>query len=278
LDQPDRYRCYIYRHYGVGHGDLNLSQAICRSCNVYFFQGARKIGPGSLVHWAERFGVGQPTGIDLPGEPSGNLPQPPASQRSSGIVEADFEEADRSDSPWYPGDTLGLAIGQSRLTVTPMQMARVMAAIANDGNLVTPHLVRGRGPMAQAKELPSQPIHPPEPRPIPGLTEGTLARIREGLEMVVAHHQGTGYDTVRLPEVKIAGKTGTAEVGGGRPDHAWFAGYVPADRPKFAFAVVLEHAGSGGKNAGPVARQAVETLLDLRLITGEETETGESGS
>jgi penicillin-binding protein 2 len=69
--------------------------------------------------------------------------------------------------------------------------------------------------------------------------------------------------------VKIAGKTGTAEVGSGLPDHAWFAGYVPADRPKYAFAIILEHAGSGGSTAGPVARRTVETLLELGLVVGQ---------
>ena len=172
---------------------------------------------------------------------------------------------------------MGLAIGQSRLTVTPLQMARVMAAIANDGFLVTPHLVQSFGPARLMEGEDSPRLAIPEPRPIPGLTEGTLARVREGLEMVVAHPKGTGYKTVRMSEVKIAGKTGTAEVGGGRPDHAWFAGYVPADRPKYAFAIVLEHAGSGGKNAGPVARRTVETLLALGLVQGPEVRGQRTG-
>ncbi|MCA9070416.1 MAG: hypothetical protein KDA84_15900, partial [Planctomycetaceae bacterium] len=269
LDRPDRHRCYIYSHYGVGHGELNLSQALCQSCNVYFFQGAKKIGPHSLVHWAERFGIGQPTGIDVPGEQAGNLPKPPPRENPS-VVPVGFESPRDSRSRWYPGDTLGLAIGQSRLTVTPLQMARVMAAIANDGFLITPHLVKGQGPVMIAPGESHQSLAAPEPLPIPGLTEGTLARVREGLEMVVAHPKGTGYKTVRMKEVKIAGKTGTAEVGGGLPDHAWFAGYVPADRPKYAFAIVLENAGSGGQNAGPIARQTVETLLEVGLIQGQE--------
>lgn len=268
LDRPDRHRCYIYSHYGVGHGDLNLSHALCQSCNVYFFQGAQKIGPHFLVHWADRFGIGRTSGIDLPGEQAGNLPKPPP-LRKPGVVNVHFEEP---QEPWYPGDTLGLAIGQSRLTVTPLQMARVMAAIANEGFLVTPHLVKGQGPVVVGNAESPPVLDPPEPLPIPGLTEGTLARVREGLEMVVAHPKGTGYKTVRMTDVTIAGKTGTAEVGGGLPDHAWFAGYVPAERPKYAFAIVLEHAGSGGQSAGPVARQTVETLLQLGLITRQHSD------
>lgn len=272
LDRPDQHRCYIYRHFGVGHGDMTLSHAIARSCNVYFFQGARKIGPERLVDWAEKFGIGQKTGIDLPSEQAGNLPHPPRKDANALIVQVGFEESTENRTPWYPGDTLGLAIGQSRLTATPLQMARMMAAIANDGFLITPHLVKGFGPATITEETSSAQIPIPEPRQIPGLSAGTLARVREGLEMVVAHPQGTGYKAVRMPNVQIAGKTGTAEVGGGLPDHAWFAGYVPADRPKYAFAIILEHAGSGGQTAGPVARQTVETLLELGLIQEGEKE------
>jgi penicillin-binding protein 2 len=270
LDRPDQHRCYTYRHFGVGHGDMTLGHAMARSCNVYFFQGARKIGPGALVDWSEKFGIGQKTGVDLPSEQAGNLPHPPIKNENALIVQTDYEERKEKPTPWYPGDTLGLAIGQSRLTATPLQMARAMAAIANDGYLITPHLVKGFGPQAIMDATAASHLTIPEPRPIPGLSQGTLARVREGLEMVVAHPQGTGYKSVGMSQIQIAGKTGTAEVGGGLPDHAWFAGYVPADRPKYAFAVILEHAGSGGQTAGPVARQTVETLLELGLIQEEE--------
>ncbi len=195
LDRPDRHRCYIFSHYGVGHGDLDLSRAISESCNVYFFQGARQVGAGPLVLWAERLGIGRETGIDLPGEKAGNLPHPPTPMQTAdaAIVQAAFEQPPSAGPPWYPGDTLGLAIGQSRLTVTPLQMARVMAAIGNDGFLVTPHLVQSFGPARLTEGEDSQRIVIPEPRPILGLTEGTLARVREGLEMVVSHPKGTGY-------------------------------------------------------------------------------------
>ena len=106
----------------------------------------------------------------------------------------------------------------------------------------------------------------PERLRVRDISDGTLARVREGLEQVVAHPQGTGFKHVRLKEVAIAGKTGTAEIGDGRVDHAWFAGYVPADRPRIAFVVVLEQAGSGGKVAGPVARKFVQLLLDQDVI------------
>ncbi|MBS0207267.1 MAG: hypothetical protein JSS49_30690 [Planctomycetes bacterium] len=243
LDRPDQHRCSIFRHHNLGHGDTRLADALCQSCNVYFFTAARRMGPQPMVDWAARFGIGRPTGIDLPSEANGNLPA-----------------ADRR------GDTLGLAIGQSKLRVTPLQMVRAMAAIANGGSLVTPHLAGETGPISLGESPSFRPAFThPEPHPIEGLHGATLAHIREGLEMVVNHPRGTAFKTVHMNEVRIAGKTGTAEAGSG--DHAWFAGYVPAERPRVAFVVVLEQGGSGGKSAGPVARNFVRCLLDLGLVT-----------
>ncbi|GAB4140801.1 MAG: hypothetical protein Tsb009_10330 [Planctomycetaceae bacterium] len=264
LDHPNKHRCYIFRHYGVGHGDTNLSDALCRSCNVYFFSAARKLGPLPFYNWAQRFGFGQPTGVDLPGERGGHLPSPIP-------MRSNPNDRRKRRTRWYPGDTLGLAIGQSRLTVTPFQVARMMAAVANDGVLVTPHVVRRVGTVsrtawAMSETATSGGIQ----QRIPGLTEGTLERVREGLKRVVHHPRGTGYKRVRIPGITIAGKTGTAEVGGGKNDHAWFAGYVPAENPRIAFAVVLENAGSGGIHAGPVARQLVQSLIQLGIVRGSE--------
>jgi penicillin-binding protein 2 len=261
LDQPDQHRCLIFRHYGVGHGDIALADALARSCNVYFFRGARRMGPEPLVAWSQRFGIGMPTGLDLPSESTGTLPRPGESSRR-----------------WYAGDTLGLAIGQSTLTTTPLQIARMMAAIANGGALVTPHLVAAGGPTEVNDTLGTEarPVFAhPEPQPIADLHPATLLAIREGLDRVVQDPHGTGYKSVKLTEVTIAGKTGTAEAGGGRADHAWFAGYAPADHPRVAFAVVLEHGGSGSKAAGPIAREYVRALLDTGLITAERAIAGE---
>lgn len=265
LDNPNRYRCYVYRHYGYGHGETDLSDALCRSCNVYFFSAARRMGPELIVEWAQRFGFGKPTGIDLPGERSGNLPVPGSPLRSSNLRDSNEK---KQRVPWYPGDTLQLAIGQSRLTATPLQIARLIAAIANDGHLLTPHVVAGFGPVAVEANT-SERLSSRDPRRIPGLSDDTLQRIRLGMKRVVADPQGTGYKRVRMKEITIAGKSGTAEVGGGRGDHAWFAGYVPAEEPRVAFAVVLEHAGSGGREAGPLARRLVEALLVLDILHTE---------
>ncbi|HSG68939.1 MAG TPA: penicillin-binding transpeptidase domain-containing protein, partial [Planctomycetaceae bacterium] len=114
LHSPERYRCYIYRHYGIGHGEIALREAIAQSCNVYFYQAGMAVGADEMIYWADKLGFGNPTGIDLPGEVSGNLPRPGRLTPGS---------RDR----WHQSDTLGLAIGQSRLTVTPIQIAAWMA-------------------------------------------------------------------------------------------------------------------------------------------------------
>jgi penicillin-binding protein 2 len=258
LDHPDRDRCLIYRHYGVGHGDMNLESALCQSCNVYFFQAARRIGPQPIHDWAARFGLGERTGVDVPGEQRGNLPSP---DPSAGI------------GPWYPGTTLQFAIGQASLTVTPLQVARMMAAVANDGLLVTPRFIQespGPTPSAGERDILLAAFEDGRdvagPERIPGLSPGTLQRVRAGLRQVVENPRGTGK-RVRLDEISIAGKTGTAEVGGGRTDHAWFAGYAPADAPRVAFALVLENGGSGGHDAGPLARQFVQMLLENGILS-----------
>jgi penicillin-binding protein 2 len=266
LNEPDRYRCMVFATHGVGHGDCDVVSALARSCNVYFFAAARRAGSSAeMLDWASRFGFGQPTGIDLPGEARGNLPKPRAGGETFGQTGRRGRET-RAERR-VDGDTLGLAIGQATLTVTPLQVVRMMAAVANGGQLVTPHLaetavptvVSGSNDDATGRSLG---VTVPDSQPIADLSRGTLEWVRRGLRQTVEHPQGTGFKTVRMKEVSIAGKTGTAETGGGRPEHAWFAGYVPADNPRVAFVVVLEHAGSGGHAAGPAARKFVHALLD----------------
>lgn len=146
-----------------------------------------------------------------------------------------------------------------------------MAAVANGGELVTPKVVR------QVKQQGLFAVPDPDgsrdvanfqaaEKTSTGLSERSLHFLRSGLEQVVTSPRGTAYKRVRLTSVSIAGKTGTAETGGGRPDHAWFAGYVPAERPQIAFVAVVEHGGSGGVTAGPLAKKLVEEMLKQRLI------------
>lgn len=259
LDRSDNHRCLSFIHQRVGHGEVTLADALCRSCNVYFYTAARRMGPQALIDWARKFGFGQTTGIDLPSESAGNLPAP-----------VDPVVSGSRRNKWRPNDTLDLAIGQAELEVTPLQIVRAMAVFANDGFLVTPHLAADSGP-AQLSDshLLRSPIPTAHSNPIEGLHRETLDTIREGLTMVVHHPRGTGYKHVRMKEVTIAGKTGTAQTNG--VDHAWFAGYVPAERPRIAFVVVLQNGGGGGSVAGPVAHDFVEKLVEMGLVNRTAT-------
>ncbi len=258
LHQPDRWRCAIYVRHGVGHGEVTLSHALAESCNVYFFHHLGRLGPEPLVKWASRFGFGRATGVDLPGESSGTLPTPATIRDLEGHA-------------WRTADTQLLAIGQGSLRATPLQVVRMMAAVANGGLMVTPHVVRALGlpslddgrSATDLDDPADDPLVVAPPRPIPGLSEATLAEIRRGLDRVVSDPSGTAYSTVRLESIRIAGKTGTAETGPGRAAHAWFAGYVPADKPKLAMVVVVEHAGDAAQAAGPVAQRLVREMQEL---------------
>jgi len=234
LDDPEQWRCALYQHTGRGHGAVALADALAQSCNVYFFRHAREMGPAKLVDWALRLGLGRPTGVDLPGEAAGHVPVPNSGGGDAG-------------RGWRPADTLALSIGQQTLTCTPLQMACLTAALVNGGRQVKPHLAQ-------------QACHPPQP--IAGLHPETLAAIHSGLEKAVDDPAGTAYGAVHLDSIRIAGKTGTAQTGAGRPDHAWFAGYVPADHPRLAFVVVLEYAGEAATAAAPVARRLVEAMTN----------------
>lgn len=261
LHSPDAWRCAIYQQHGVGHGEIGLVDAIAQSCNVYFFHYAGQMGPEPLVNWAMRFGFGQATGVDLPQEAAGTLPTPRTMRELEG-------------HPWGTADTQSLAIGQSALQATPLQVVRMIAAVGNGGHLVTPHVVSSLGlpqlddesPVADLGAIADSAVPIEPPRPIAELDAATLATLGKGLNRVVDDPHGTGYGTVRVEGLAIAGKTGTAQTGADRAEHAWFAGYVPADNPRWAFVVALEHAGNADTTAGPVARRLVLRMQQLGLV------------
>ncbi len=236
LDTPESLRCLIFRQQGVGHGEVKLAGALARSCNVYFFHHAGDLGVDRLTAWAERFGFGRPTGVELPDEAAGGIPRP---------------LDDASDAKRL-ALVRSLAIGQGTLRVTPLQILRMMAAVANGGRLLQPRLRKCEGREASAESIAAAAIS--------GLHQETLAAIREGLCAAVADPEGSAYASARLASVAIAGKTGTAQTSGA--DHAWFAGFAPAESPKVAFVVVLEHGGSADR-AARIARELVAYMHRL---------------
>ncbi|HLA85070.1 MAG TPA: penicillin-binding transpeptidase domain-containing protein, partial [Thermoguttaceae bacterium] len=249
LEKPTALRCQIYDQFERGHGEVTLPDALAESCNVYFFHHAGRLGPGPLTAWLDRFGFGRATGVDLPGEAAGCVPTPESIAALEG-------------HDWKVDDTRRVAVGQGSLTVTPMQAVRMTAAVANGGRLVSPHVVQKS----------SDDDAPPDASPVPGLDAATLDAIRHGLEMAVASPKGTAHATVFNESIAVAGKTGTAQTGGDRSPHAWFAGYAPVDDPRVALVVVVEHAGDGGEVAGPVAARLLLRLAQLGLLDTKEME------
>lgn len=231
-----------------GHGTLSLTEAVAQSCNVAFTQMAEKTGIQLLADMGRRFGLGQPVGLMpqveplLPGkeERVGIIPE----QRGL-VPDPDWAKTVRG-SPWMLGETLQVGIGQSSLTLTPLQAARIIAAIANGGKLVHPRLVKSAGD----KPVPVAPPTPLELKP------STLQHVSRGLRAVTAEGTARSLD----PSLRIAGKTGTAQNPGGR-DHAWFIGYAPVENPKIAVAVLVEHGGHGGAVAAPIAEAVIREAL-----------------
>ncbi|MCS6774253.1 MAG: penicillin-binding transpeptidase domain-containing protein [Anaerolineae bacterium] len=247
-----------------GHGRISLQNGLSASCNVVFYELGKRLyalEPSVLSVYARRFGLGEVTGLELP-EAKGLVPDPDWKRRVRG-------------EPWLGGDVVNMAIGQGEMLVTPLQVARMTAVVANGGVLVQPHLVEGAAPLMPVGHV--------------GLDRLTMRALREG--MVGAVHDtryGTaapafrGFDycfdaaqrLVRcgaLParerraarRLLVAGKTGTAQAGGALKPFAWFTAFAPADAPEIVVTVLLENSGEGSVQAAPLARALLEAYFGL---------------
>jgi penicillin-binding protein 2 len=228
-----------------GHGAINLHRALVESCNVWFYTIGQRLGIERIAKYADSMGFGAPSGIDLVGERAGTVPSPEWKLEKKG-------------EPWYPGETISVAIGQGPMEVTALQMADMAACIANGGTIYKPVLVRpGAG----------QPVVPQEARRVT-LSPHTLEVIRRAMWGVV-NESGTGT-RARVQGVEVVGKTGTVQVYKASAgvdsdkldkkirDHAWFVGYAPMEAPEVAFAVFVEHGGHGGTISAPIVRAVLE--------------------
>jgi penicillin-binding protein 2 len=253
--QLGRHRFHCWRRWG--HGKLTLVEAIAQSCDVYFYELARRLGIEDIAAMARRFGLGARLDIDLPGEQAGLVPDRDWKLATQGV-------------PWQKGETLVVAIGQGFLQATPLQLAVMVARIANGGRAIRPWLARAPGG--------------PDPTEVPplGVSEWSLGLVKEGMFRVVNGERGTAR-VAQLPqrEVAIAGKTGTSQVrrisraervtgvrkNEEKPweerDHALFVAFAPYRAPRYAVAVVVEHGGSGSQTAAPIARDILAKALEL---------------
>ena len=254
-----RFRCWNRG----GHGAVRLHRAIRESCDVYFYKVAEATGIERIADMARRLGLGDV--YDRAGiahQNPGIVPDPPWKRRHLG-------------QPWYGGETLHVGIGQGYVATNPLQLAVMTARIAS-GRAVSPTLIRSRG---DARD---------QPFPSLGIEAENLRAIHQGMLAVVYDGAGTGKRAdLGRAGVRVAGKTGTSQVtrlSSFRSqsslrwrlrDHALFVGFVPADRPKYAVAVIVEHGESGGKTAAPLCRDVMEILLDFEDGEGPGIDVGE---
>lgn len=228
-----------------GHGGISFEDSMAHSCDVVYYSLGFQMGIDHLRKWCALYGLGTPTGIDLPAETGGLLPSPAWKKKV-------WEDR------WYDGDTINMSIGQGFLLVSPLQMAVVTAAVANGGYVVRPTLAKKA--IARNGAIKLEPT--PEKTKVPAKPE-FLASVRRGMRGAVTH--GTSTST-NLPQVKIAGKTGTVENSPsihntyGR-NHVWFVSFAPYENPEVTVVVFLEKShGYGGSLAAPIARQCYEHL------------------
>lgn len=255
----------------TGHGRVSLERGIAESCDVYFYEVARRVGIDRIAAMARRFGMGEELGLDMAGERAGLMPTKAWKRAVIG-------------QPWVTGETLVAGIGQGFVLTTPLQLATMTARLANGGNAVRPHLARDvvvRDSLTARRAA--------EPEPI-ALDPENLRVVKDAMVKTMTDPAGTAFASrLTLPGMSMAGKTGTAQVRritlrerdeGIRKnedlpwrfrDHALFVGYAPVEDPKYAIAVVVEHGGGGSSVAAPIARDIIIKTLErdpARLAPG----------
>lgn len=235
-----------------GHGSVDMNEALIHSCDVYFYTVGQRMGIDTIAEYAKQFGLGQETGVELPSERVGIVPSTAWKQKAR-------------NQPWYPGETISAAIGQGYVTVTPLQMASVIATVANDGLSIKPRLVQA----VMNRTTGDRAEFPPTVRGKVAVKPATLALIKSALADVVTKGTAT---RAKSPLVTIGGKTGTAQTAALRTgpekdipkkfrDHAWFVAFAPVEAPRIAVAVLAEHMGHGGSAAAPLAKDVIEAYV-----------------
>lgn len=241
-------------HRRGGHGSVDIVGALKGSCNVFFYEVARRIGVDAIADMAHRLGLGEKFAFDVPGQRGGTVP-------------STAWKMERFGQELVPGDALNTAIGQGYVTATPLQLAVMVTRIANGRESVTPHIVRRIGDAMQTG------AHSP---PL-GISESSIALIHAGMDAVVNAAGGTaGRSRLKDPAMRMAGKTGTAQVRGAKSvggtlkgnavpwhlrNHALFVAFAPVESPRFAISVVVEHGQGGSKAAAPIAKDIMERVM-----------------
>lgn len=250
---------HVYRDWRKGgHGQVDLKRAITESCDVYFYRLALDLGIARMRRYLNAFGFGERTGVDLMGEKTGLVPSREWKQATKG-------------EPWVPGETVIAGIGQGYMLATPLQLAAGTATLARRGIRVRPRVVARIARDGVERETPVE-----HPAPVAARHEGDWERIVGAMEETVHGRRGTARRIAPGLAYRVAGKTGTVQVvqqatrtpPGGyrmipreRRDHALFVAFAPVGDPRIALAVVVEHGGSGGEVAAPIARRLLDHYL-----------------
>lgn len=229
-----------------GHGYVDMKKSIVESANPYYYRLADQIGHKPIVETAHIFGLGEKTGIDIPGEKRGILPDVEWKKKVIG-------------SGWYKGDTILLSIGQGYLTVTPLQIAVLYAAIANKGYTYSPHLAKNLVDFSGEKveEVLGK------KHEIKNFPKRYYDILNDALIATVAQNNGT-TKILRRKDITVAAKSGSAQNAHSKTTHAWVAGYFPAEDPEIVFTVVLEGAGGGGAMGGAMAKKFIDKYMEIK--------------
>ena len=229
-----------------GHGYVDMKKSIVESANPYYYRLADQIGHKPIVETAHIFGLGEKTGIDIPGEKKGILPDVEWKKKVIG-------------SGWYKGDTILLSIGQGYLTVTPLQIAVLYAAIANKGYTYSPHLAKSLVDFSGQKveEILGK------KHEIKNFPKKYYDILNDALIATVAQNNGT-TKILRRKDITVAAKSGSAQNAHSKTTHAWVAGYFPAEDPEIVFTVVLEGAGGGGAMGGAMAKKFIDKYMEIK--------------
>jgi penicillin-binding protein 2 len=245
------------------HHDVNMRTAISRSCDVYFYRLADKMGIDRMHEFMSAFGYGELTGIDIPGEKPGLYASPEWKRRV-------FKR--KADQVWFPGETISMGIGQGPITVTPLQQAHFAAEISERGQIIAaPRLVAAMRAPGSVVVVPRSPTLM---KPVNIATDEQWSVVFDGMEGAVGP-SGTAHVAGANAKYKWAGKTGTAQVvtvkqtestkhkdaDERKREHAWFIAFAPAEDPKIAISVLVENAGFGASNAAPIARKVIDSYL-----------------
>ena len=219
------YYNWYFSQYGATEGKINLARAIARSTDTFFYTLGELLGINKLVEWEKKFGLGEGTGIDIPGEIGGLVPSPEWKEKAKG-------------EPWFLGNTYHVSIGQGDLSLTPLEVTRITSTIANGGRLCSFKI----GEEGDCQDL--------------KIKEVNLSLVKEGM-VEACRPGGTGYTFFDF-KPQVACKTGTAETNEDGKTHAWFTVFAPADFPEVAATVLVERGGEGSKVAGPLAREILD--------------------